>query len=235
MTLRARHREEFLTFGCLVPINLPEAVLAPLRRLQTPQSDLDFVQVIHLRGCVESVFRWDGPAVSVQEARFRSDPQRFAKVPGHRLPYRGVVLHVIEFPDVPHWGIANGSIANAVIGGAQFIAEHGISDAGECVSSPNSLYRGIQRMERLVVVPRLFQEHADLRAQVAMQLPKTVGVCRAQYPHGKTRELERVKIGRGKRSQQFQSEVAGLGGGEGVHGSSAIDTHSISLAVLVDD
>nr|WP_206606002.1 hypothetical protein [Steroidobacter cummioxidans] len=162
--------------------------------------------------------------------RDRTDTERLADVSRQRLCDRAVVLHPIEFPDVPQIGIADRRVAHLVIARREVIAERGIADAAQRVGAAEALMHRVELAQRIVLAAA--QHGLDGRPQCRLQLRFGIRIARAEYPLCETIELPRLHCRVEQRSQQHRREAAARHIREGVHGLTAIDTHRISAVVL---
>ena len=68
--------------------------------------------------------------------------QRLAHVARQRLRHRAVVLHPVEFPDVPDIRVTHRRVAHLVVRRDEVIAEHGIADAAQRIGAAKALVHG---------------------------------------------------------------------------------------------
>src|SRR5690606_36586149 len=126
------------TLGYAVPIDRPQEVFGPAWRIQFLQGVLDAHEIRNDdRGPIALILR-NRTAVIVGHAQYRADPERLTDVAGQRLLDRPVVLHPVEFPDVPQIGITDRRGGGLVVGGREVIAEYRVGDAPQGIRAPEA-------------------------------------------------------------------------------------------------
>ena len=223
--------EQFLALRGECLIDLAEQFLRPRRRLQALQVAFDAVEIGDIDRGVETPVRRQRIAVGVGQAQHGADAERFADIARQRLAHRTVVLHPVEFPDVPQVGITHRRGGVLVILRNQVIAEHGIGDAAERIGAAETFAHRIELAQR-VVLP-LLEQGQQRGAEGIAQLRFPGRITRADHATGETVELERIEQGLRHRRDQGRAEGAAFHAGEGVHGLAAVDADGDALAVLL--
>jgi hypothetical protein len=164
----------------LRPIDRPEDVLRPPRRLEALQVRLDAVQVLHEDGGAEALGGRQGAPEAVEQVDARPDAERLAHVAGHGLAHRGVVLHPVELPDVPHVRVADRRVADGVVGPVERLAEDGVPDSGERVGPPEAL------LDRVRCLRESFQPRRRSACRTSPRSSWSRSLPRAQPPSPST-------------------------------------------------